>query len=811
MSTAVEQMPVMNEPMSMEMTTEMKPEMIKSTDMTKKPRVQSVQDLKQQHPLHQFDLTQMSKFYAACVGKFKETHPEFHANKWAEKKEGKLSQKQDMPMSMVFSSKQRLYEAFQTLAMETGEPMIIMPSFDYGDIVNFERFLQALKLDGVNAIGKYKHYLNNKDMRKFEVDLVVVHPKHGVMLFEVKDCDHMDNKRRLRAKYQLRNARQCFESMGHLIAEAKGWSQSEAHLKCTEYIVLPNVVERPMPFMPKQNLNQSMNQTTSSMASSTGKVPRQMTYIIKSDMASKMDFSKWFTEHVVEPKMEQERIMEEQNKVNKFDHHALNFMLGLINCVRNNSIMPVVYPEIDMGEHLVNNKPEAEEDSKKEEGEIVESESVVEEGEQKEKLMEKIEKMQFQPALNVHAEFFQAEHEAVRSLSKVCVVSNDSEKVRKTICLQTLWFLLNDSQKKISVICSELNKAYYEEFFSRQRKLYNNLNNVRFYSNLSSCAVAEGQHTLRLSGEIWFFDDSVEGTFTEIVERVKELNSFWIFTTEENKVKEFMPQLDEMSVKYAMLDTDMEKKMKEMDMGVDSEVCSMPWLSGKSMKLPMKLHCDLLVIGDLICLTQLKSLYKYLKSAKVINYNETPEKSKDQHKNSNNHRSNNYQQEQKMYELKFNPSKKFRSVKFIRGGSIDNLRSSLKMHDSIQANVVLMHIGDDDLFRSHNSQTTVERVKELTTLVKEYCPKAFTVISHLLKRVSRTDNTNANDVNKGIAKFCKENKEMVNLIHMNNMHLEPEYHTTDGGHVLNNKGLRMYVDNFLYNVDHFLIRNHKQH
>lgn len=820
-------MPVMNEPMSMDMTAETKPEMIKS-DMIKSdsmklptmPTVQSVQDLKQQHPLHQFDLTQMSKFYAACVGKLKETHPDFHANKWAERKEGKMSQKHDSPISMAFSSKQRLYEAFQTLAMETGEPMIIMPNFDYGDIVNFERFLQALKQDGVNAIGKYKLYLSNKDMRKFEVDLVVVHPKHGIMLFEVKDCDHMDNKRRLRAKSQLRNARLCFESMGRLIAEAKGWTTSESHLKVTEYIVLPNVVERPMPYVPKQTLNQSMNQTTSSMASSVGngKVPRQMTYIIKSDMGSKGEFAKWFTEFVTEPKMEQEALWEEQGKVNKFDHHALNFMLGLINCVRNNSIMPVVYAENDMGEDIMLNN---EEDSRKEEMVRREMESEMEKKTEEGELIEKIEKMQFQPALNVHCEFFQAEHEAVRSLSKVCMVSKDSEKVRKTICLQTLWFLLNDSQKKISVICSELNKAYYEEFFGRQRKLYNNLNNVRFYSRLDSCAVAEGQHTLRKDGEIWFFDDSVDGIFSEIVERVKELNSFWIFTTEEEKVKEFKKELDDMSVKHAMLDTDLEAKMKEMDMGVDSELCSMPWLSGKSMKLPMRLQCDLLVVGDLIGLTQLKNLYRYLKSADVVNYNESLEKKEHnrdnkEHKGGNNHRGgNNYHEQPKMHRLNFNPSKKFRSVKFIRGGSIDNLRSSLKMHDSIQANVVLMHIGDEDLFKSRNdSQTTVDRVKELTTLVKEYCPKAFTVISHLMKRVSRTDNMHAMEVNKGIAKFCKEvkeAKEMMNLVHMDNKHLEPENHTQEGGKVLNTKGLRMYIDNFLYSVDYYLIKSHKQH
>jgi len=813
MSTAVEQIPKTNDQVS----TDLKLEMTKSVSMTM-PTAQSAQDLKQQHPLHQFDLTQMSKFYSACVGKLKEQHPEFHVNKWAEKKEGKMMPKSEMPMSMVFSSKQQLYEAFQKLAMETGEPMIIMPSFDYGDIVNFERFLQALKQDGVNAIGKYKLYLNNKDMRKFEVDMVVVHPKYGVMLFEVKDCDHMDNKRRLRAKAQLRNARSCFESMGRLIAEAKGWTHAEAHLKITECIVLPNVVERPVPYVPKQNLNQSLNQTASSTASSTGRTPRQMTYIIKSDMESNTSFAKWWTEQVVEPKMEQKKVMEEQKKVNKFDHHALNYMLGLINCVRSNSIMPVVYPENDMGEHLLMNK---EEEAKLEEmpPKMPESEMAKEEQEKKtdeeknkeqdkEKLMEKIEKMQFQPALNVHCEFFQAEHEAVRSLSKVVVSSKDAEKVRKTICLQTLWFLLNDSQKKISVICSELNKGYYEEFFSRQRKLYNNLNNVRFYSNLSACAVAEGHHTLRKDGECWLFDAAVDGSLSEVVDHVKDLSSFWIFTTEEEKLKELMPHLNELSVKHAKLDTDLEKKMKEMDMDVESELCSMPWLSGKSMKLPMRLQCDLLVIGDLIGLTQLKSLYRYLKSTNVVNYNETE---KQQHKS---HRgNNNYQQDQKLHQLNFNPSKKFRSVKFIRGGTIDSLRSSLKMHDSIQANVILMHMGDDDLFKSRNPQATLERIKELTTLVKEYCPKAFTVVSHLMKRMSRTELGHATEVNKGIQKFCKEvkeAKEMTNLVYMSNMHLEPEYHTQDNGRVLNNKGLRMYVDNFLYTVDYYMIKHHKQ-
>ena len=161
-------------------------------------------------------------------------------------------------------------------------------------------------------------------MRKFEVDMVVVHPRYGVLLFEVKDCDHLDNKRRSRVKLQLSNARSCFESMGRLIAEAKGWSSSEARLKCTEYIVLPNVHEKPVytPRQPQQqqqqqqqqSLNQSLNQTSSSTASST-RTSKQLNYLVKSDLSTKEQFAKWWTESVVEPKQEQEKLMEEQKKV----------------------------------------------------------------------------------------------------------------------------------------------------------------------------------------------------------------------------------------------------------------------------------------------------------------------------------------------------------------------------------------------------------------------------------------------------------------------------------------------------------------
>jgi hypothetical protein len=190
-----------------------------------------------------------------------------------------------------------------------------------------------------------------------------------------------------------------------------------------------------------------------------------------------------------------------------------------------------------------------------------------------------------------------------------------------------------------------------------------------------------------------------------------------------------------------------------------------------------------------------------LKNTHVVNYATSH----------HNNRDRDYSQKQQ--QLSFNPTKKFKSVKFIRGGTIDNLRNSLKMHDSIQANVILVHVGDEDLFKSRNSMTTIERVKELTTLIKEYCPKSFTVISNLMKRSSRTENTHSNEINKGMSKFlkeAKEAKEMSHIVYMNNSHLEPEHHTQEGGRALNNKGLRMFVDNFLYTVDYYMIRNQKQ-
>jgi hypothetical protein len=122
----------------------------------------------------------------------------------------------------------------------------------------------------------------------------------------------------------------------------------------------------------------------------------------------------------------------------------------------------VVYPELGVengGTYVYESSPVVEKSEKDKEKE-------------KDEEKDKDEKQHLnQPALNVYAEFFRPEHEKARALSKCVVLSHDSEKIRKTICLQTLWLLLNDSQKKISVVTSEANKPYYEEFFARQRKV----------------------------------------------------------------------------------------------------------------------------------------------------------------------------------------------------------------------------------------------------------------------------------------------------------------------------------------------------
>jgi hypothetical protein len=762
-------------------------------DDNKKPSLQHSQPTNpaerlQQHPLHQYDLTIMSKFYESCVGKMKEQMPKWQPTEWTKTQPmpQNLSweQKNEWPNPMVISQKQRVYEAFARLARETGEPMILMPNFDYGDILNFERFLQALKQDGVNAIGKYKQYLNNKDMRKFEVDLVAIHPKYGVLLVEVKDCDHLDNKRRSRARIQLNNARSCFESMGRLIIEAKGWALNEAHIPVTEVIAVPNVQERPLTNQSQQQQQQptlqtqseNPNQSATSTTSKSGRQSRILQFLIKSDLETQQEFAKWWTRTVVEPINLRKQQQEQEGKSNKFDSSLMNWMLGLINCIRNNSIMPVVYPETDAEATLQPPVQQSTQPQPDQQDPSTESSPLA-----------------HQPALNVHGEFLTSVHESVRSTLKCLLVSRDSEKIRKTICLQTLWLMLNDSQKKISVLCSEMNKQYYEEFFARQRKLYNNFHNVRFYTDLQSCAV-NAQNTLKKDNEIWFFDSAINGSLSDVMERVKSLNAFWVFTTQEEAVNQYKSDLQSLNARTVSLD--------ERNHVQETKEMPMPWLSGKSIKLPLRLQSDLLIIGDIIGTNQLRQLYRYLKSNVVAN-----QSSHYQNTQSHSHHYNQYPQQQ---HLNFNPAKKFKSVKFIRGGTIDNLRNSLKMHDSIQSQVILLHVGDEDLFKTRHSVTTIERVKELATLVKEYCPKSFVVISTLMRRMSRTENGVTSEVNKGITNFCKQTRDTLNCYYMLNNHFEPDYHTQEG-RILNNKGLKLYVENLLFCVDYFLIRNNKQH
>lgn len=744
---------------------------------------------KNQHPLHQYDWTVMSKFLDSCVSKLKEQHPKWKPSEWTNMTPMPShltpEQRSEWPNPMVMSQKQRVYEAFARLARETGEPMILMPSFDYGDILNFERFLQALKKDGVNAIGKYKQYLSNKDMRKFEIDLVVIHAKYGILLVEVKDCDHLDNKRRSRAKMQLNSARSCFETMGRLIVEAKGWSTQEATIPITEFIALPNVQVRPetsssakqsvVPPTTTTTGSHDNSSTSATTSTSTSSARRQIQFLIRSDMENSGEFAKWWTKYVVEPKQALQKQLEAENKPNKFDLTILNWMTGLINCIRNNSIMPVVYPE--------SGKMFSCRDMSAPTGTAVDEQHKT----------TTTEEDKHAPALNLHGEFFHAEHESVRALSKVVVASKDIERIRKVICLQTLWLLLNDSQKKISVVCSELNKPYYEEFFARQRKLYNNLNNVRFYTDVHSCAVNTGSHTLKKDGEIWFFDSAINGSLSDVMERVKDLNAYWIFTTQEEQLSQHKHELESMSVRVVKMD---EKKQHHEH---QQDTC----MSGVSLKFPLRLQCDLLIIGDIVDSANLKQLYNCLDRTTVTNQAM-------QYQNVSNYQSHQYQQPPQKQKLGFVPSKKFKQVKFIRGGTIDNLRNSLKMHDSVQAQVVILHVGDEDLFKTRNSITTIERIKELASLVKEYCPKSFIVLSTLMRRMSRTENTVSSEVNRGIMNFCKQTRETSNFFYMLNNHFEPDYHT-QGGRVLVNNGLRLFMDNILFVVDYFMVRNNKQH
>lgn len=319
------------------------------------------------------------------------------------------------------------------------------------------------------------------------------------------------------------------------------------------------------------------------------------------------------------------------------------------------------------------------------------------------------------------------------------------------------------------------------------------MNNVRFYTDFHSCD-ASGQHTLRKDGEVWIFDTGINGSLNDVFARAKDLRSFWIFTEQADLAAELSPELTALNAKYVKLDDE-----KHEEMGKD---VTMPWLSNVTIKFPLRLQCDLLIIGDLVGANQSKLLTKFLRTNMVPNQSGL-------YQNERNNFHQHQQQQQQFQQLKFSPTKKFRTVKFIRGGVIDNLRTTLKMHDSIQAPVILLHVGDEDLFKTRDAAKTIEHIKELSTLVKEYCPNSFVILSTLMKRRSRTESGVINEINKGIMGFCKQTKETLNCFYMLNNHFEPNYHTLEGK-LLSNKGLKLFVDNALFVVDHFLIRNFKQ-
>lgn len=801
------------------------------------------------HPLHQFDLSIMTRLYESCLAKASEQGmiaPNWRPDEWAKERH---ERPHDWSSPIMVGQKQRVHEAFARLAREHGEPMILMPNFDFGDIVNFERFLDALKVDGINAIGRYKQYLNSRDIRKLEIDLVVVHPVHGIMLIETKESDMFDNKKRARARAHLNAARQAFEAVLRLILEANGMKHSESQLPVYQFVALPNVREMPMKSQsPKgsqqgqssssgvENANTSSSSigSMSSPSSSSSRPSRALNYLIKSDLDDQNEFAQWWKRAVEEPsrllaearreeeeKEREKRASEEKKDERKEEREKkmiskkdmINQMMGLMACVRNNSLMPVVYPEMEgmmMSESGMMMEREQREKEEREKRESEKRESDKESSEKEKEMKERDEKLHLnQPAMNIYAEFMRPEHERARALSKCVVLSRDMEQIRRTICLQAMWLLLNDSQKKISVVTSEANRPYYEEFFARQRKVYTNLNNLRFYIDIHSCDPS--QHTLKRDGEIWFFDAGVtmktdsgvqQASLNDIMTRVKDLPSYWIFTEQYDQVGQHQHELGTMNVKNVDLD---ERKhhhhheQRHMDM------------SQMRIKLPMRLTCDLLIVGDLIAPIQLKYLYKHLKSTSVLNQMQAYRADADHDKQSQQqpHHHQKQSKQDQYVQLKFNPMKRFRSVKFIRGGTIENVRNALKMHDSIQAPVVFMHVGDEDLFKNRQSMTAIERIKELGTLMREYCPKSFIAISTLMRRQSRTENGVISEVNKGITTFCKQTKESLNVHYMLNNHFDPEFHT-QSGRVLTGKGLKLFADNLLFTVDHFHIRNNKQ-
>lgn len=308
-----------------------------------------------EHPLHQYDLSKMSKLYEACVSKLSEKNASWRAgSEWYKNcspMPTHLSAEEQRKWSnpVVLGEKWRVYESFVRLAKESGEPMIVMPQFDISDLQSFHSFLDSLKTDGVNAIRRYRQYLNSKDMRKQEVDLVCVHAKYGIILVECKEGDHVDYKRRNRAKSVLSQAKTLFKALGRLIAESKGCQPGESwSIPVMEFVALPNVHERPQQSSRQQPATPATTESSSSETPAKPTVARtQLGYLIKSDLESKDEFTRWWNKNVVEPKMEQEKAAEEQKKVNKFDSAMLNSLVALTNCIRSNAILPVVYPSSD--------------------------------------------------------------------------------------------------------------------------------------------------------------------------------------------------------------------------------------------------------------------------------------------------------------------------------------------------------------------------------------------------------------------------------------------------------------------------------
>jgi hypothetical protein len=692
-----------------------------------------------------FDTRLMRGFYEACVSKFVEQEKTWNEN-W---------QSDEYPLEL--SKKNKIYELFRTYIKTNNEQCVMIQNFDYSDLQAFESFLQSLKYDGLNSINKYKHYLESRDLNRINLDLVILHEKYGLIVVDTKESDYLDNKRRMKIKSHLTQVRYCFENLNKLVNDAKGLHGSETvKLPVIEVLALPNIHERPRPS--PTPMDKAGKQPTDKYHSKH----REMTYLVKSDLD---DFGKWWSDNIADKHVEQATV-DKKTRLSSYTN-----MLSLINCVRNNLVIPVVSEEID--EKHDDKRKEHHDKERKEQHDDKTKEQDRERKEHDDKPKSSEEPKSTKPdgseyRYNVCAEFFHEKHERLRTLSKVCLSSNDKDKIRRCVSLQILWVLLNDAQKKLSVVTAD--KAYYEEYFQKQRRLYNTtLNNVRFYSDMQSCPDTTEAHTLRKDNEMWLFV-SEASMLNDVFERTKDLPSYWIFAHEAKK-----EQLSEKLQKYSDIKSADLDELSEMDRAL---VDTKPWVNDLKLKFPLRLTCDLLVIGDIVAQNQVKMLNEYLKDSVQSKY--------------------------------YQPiSKKLRSVKYLRGGSIENIRQVLKMHDQIQSKIVLLHVGDEEIFKTRNAQATVDHIKELTSLIKEYCPKSFVVLSTLMRRMSKSENLLSQEVNKGVISFCKQSKDTSNLHYMLNNHFNPDYHTYEGK-VLSNKGLRLYVDNILFVVDYFYVKKNKQ-